>query len=85
MTIDYKVSLFLHLHNDLSYNSLGSTCACHYLLVGTNVPQSASLLKLNFQFFGGPAILQIIHTCCTTGCYNVVVGLLFIHGTLAQV
>ena len=35
MSIDYKVSLFLHLHNDFIYNSLGSTCTCHYLLVGT--------------------------------------------------
>ena len=35
MNIDYKVSSFLHLHNDFIYNSLGSTCTCHYLLVGT--------------------------------------------------
>jgi len=37
MNIDYKVSSFLHLHNDFLYNSLGSTCTCHYLLVGTIV------------------------------------------------
>ena len=37
MNIDYKVSLFLHLHNDFLYNSLGFTCTCHYLILGTNV------------------------------------------------
>ena len=35
MNIDYKVSSFLHLHNDFIYNSLGSTCTYHHLLVGT--------------------------------------------------
>ena len=50
MTIYYKVSSFLHLHSDFWYNSLGSTCTCHYLLVGINVSQSASPSKLNFQF-----------------------------------
>ena len=35
--IDYKVSSFLNLHNDFLYNSLGSTCTYHYLLLGTNV------------------------------------------------
>ena len=34
MNIDYKVSSFLHLHNDFIYNSLGSTCTYHHLLVG---------------------------------------------------
>ena len=47
--IDYKVSSLLPLHNDLWYNSLGSTCTCHYLIVGTNV-------KLNFQFVGRPIV-----------------------------
>ena len=46
MNIDYKVSSFLHLHNDFIYNSLGSTCTCHYLLVGANISQSASPSKL---------------------------------------
>ena len=47
-TIDYKVSPFLHLHSDFWYDSLGSTCTCYYLLVGTNVFQSVSPSKLNF-------------------------------------
>jgi hypothetical protein len=42
MTIVYKVSSFLHLHSDFWYNSLGSTCTCRYLNVGTNVSQRAS-------------------------------------------
>ena len=33
-TIAYKVSLLLLFHSDFWYNSLGSTCTCHYLLVG---------------------------------------------------
>jgi len=37
MTIDYKVSSFLHLFSDFWYNSLGSTCTCHYLHVAINV------------------------------------------------
>ena len=49
MIIDYKVSSLLPLHNDLWYNSLGSTCTCHYLIVGTNV-------KLNFRFVGRPIV-----------------------------
>jgi hypothetical protein len=57
-TIDYQVSSFLQLHSNFWYNSLGSTCTCHYLLVGTNVSQSASPSKLNFQFIGGPIILH---------------------------
>ena len=48
-TIDYMVSSLLPLHSDLWYNSLGSTCTCHYLIVGTNV-------KLNFQFVGRPIV-----------------------------
>jgi hypothetical protein len=48
MTIDYKVRSFLHLYSNFGYNSLGSTCTCHYLNVGTNVSQSASPSKLNF-------------------------------------
>ena len=58
MTIDYKVSLFLHLHSDFWYNSLGSTCICHYFLVATNVSQRASPSKLNFQFIGDPTMLH---------------------------
>jgi hypothetical protein len=56
-TIDYKASSFLQLYSDFWYNSLGSTCICHYLLVGTNVSQSISPSKLNFQFISGPTIL----------------------------
>ena len=48
-TIDYMVNSLLPLHCDLWYNSLGSTCTCHYLIVGTNV-------KLNFQFVGRPIV-----------------------------
>ena len=58
MTNDYKVSSFLHLHSNFWYNSFGFTCTCHYLLIGTNVSQSASPSKLNFQFIGGPTILH---------------------------
>jgi hypothetical protein len=57
-TIDYKVSLFLLLHSGFWYNSLGSICTCHYLLVGTNVSQSASPSKLNCQFVGRPTLLH---------------------------
>jgi hypothetical protein len=56
-TNDYKVSSFLQLHSDFLYNSLGSTCTSHYLLVGTNIFQSASPSKLNFQFIDGSTIL----------------------------
>ena len=34
---DYKVRSFLYLHSGFGYNSLGSTCTCHYLIVGSNV------------------------------------------------
>ena len=50
MTIDYKVSSFLHVHSNFWYTSLGSTCTCHYLIVGTNASQSASPSKLNIWF-----------------------------------
>ena len=43
MNIDYKVSLFLHLHNDLLYYSLSFTCTSLYLIEGTIVFQSASV------------------------------------------
>ena len=43
MIVKYKVSSFLYLHNDFGYNSLGSTCTCQSLIVGTYV-------KLNFRF-----------------------------------
>jgi hypothetical protein len=46
------------LHSDFWYNSLDSTCTSHYLLEGTNVFQSVSPSKLNFQFIGGPTILH---------------------------
>jgi hypothetical protein len=56
-TIDYKVCSFLYLHSDFGYNSLGSTCTCRYLNVGTNMSQSASPSKLNFWFVGSPTML----------------------------
>jgi hypothetical protein len=56
--IDNKVSLFLHLHSDIWYNSLGSICTCCYLNVGTNMSQSASPSKLNFRFIGSPTVLH---------------------------
>ena len=48
-TIAYKVRLLLFFHSDFWHNSLGSTCTCHYLIVGTNV-------KLNFRFVGKPKV-----------------------------
>jgi hypothetical protein len=54
----YKVSSFLHLHNDFWYNSLGSIDPCHYLIVGANVFQSASSSKLNIQVVGSPTMLH---------------------------
>ena len=45
MIVKYKVSSFLYLYNDFWYNSLGSTCTCQSLIVGTNI-------KLNFWFVG---------------------------------
>jgi hypothetical protein len=57
-TIDYKVCLFLHLYSNFGYNSLSSTCTCHYLNIGTNVSQSASPSKLNFRFVGSPIVLH---------------------------
>jgi hypothetical protein len=58
VTIDYNVHLFLHLYINFGYNSLGSTCTCRYLNVGTNVSQSASPSKLNFRFVGSPIVLH---------------------------
>jgi hypothetical protein len=57
-TMDYKVFSLLYLYNDFGYNSLGSTCTCCYLNVGTNMSQSASPLKLNFWFIGSPTVLH---------------------------
>jgi hypothetical protein len=57
-TIDYNVCLFLYLHSNFGYNSLGSTCTCCYLNVGTNMSQSASPSKLNFWFVGSLAVLH---------------------------
>jgi hypothetical protein len=56
--IDYNVISFLHLYSDFWYNSLGSTCTCHYLNVGINVPQSASPSKVNFQVIVSLTILH---------------------------
>ena len=66
MTIDYKVSSLLPLHSDLWYNSLGSTCTCHYLIVGTNV-------KLNFRFVGRSivnhceGVIHVLEACSYLG------------------
>ena len=49
MIVKHKVSSFQYLHNNFWYNSLGSTCTCHYLTVGIN-------LKLNFRFVGRPIV-----------------------------
>jgi hypothetical protein len=57
-TIDYKVCSFLYLYSNFGYNSLGSTCTCCYLNVGTNVSQSASPSKLNFRFVGSSIVLH---------------------------
>ena len=52
------MSSFTHLLSDFWYNSLGSTCTCPYLFVGTNVFQSASSSKSNIRFVGSPIVLQ---------------------------
>ena len=65
--IDYKVSLFLHLHNDFLYNSLGSTCICLYLIEGTILFQSASLSKSNIRFVGNPTMLFTLGTLAQVG------------------
>jgi hypothetical protein len=57
ITIDYKVSSFIYLYSDFWYNSLGSTCICHYLIVDSNMSQSASPSKLNYQFIGSLIVL----------------------------
>ena len=59
MTVDYKVSSFLLLHSDFWYNSLGSTYTCHYLLVDTNVSQSASPSKLKVSVRRQPDIASL--------------------------
>jgi hypothetical protein len=57
-TIDYKAHSFQYFHSNFGYNSLGSTCTCRYLNVGTNVSQSASPSKLNFRFIGSLILLH---------------------------
>jgi hypothetical protein len=57
-TIDYKLHLFLYLHSNFGYNSLGFTCRCRYLNVGTNVSQSVSPSKLNFWFVASRIVLH---------------------------
>jgi hypothetical protein len=57
-TIVYMVSLFLYLHSDFRYSSLGFTCTCRYLNVGINMSQHASSSKLNFRFVGSSAVLH---------------------------
>jgi hypothetical protein len=56
MNNDYKVCSFLHLYSGFGYNSLGSTCTCHYLIVGSNVFHNESSSKLNFRFVGSPTV-----------------------------
>ena len=51
MIVKYKVSSFLYLHNDFWYNSLGSTCTCQSLIVGTNI-------NLSFRCVGRPIVNQ---------------------------
>jgi hypothetical protein len=53
---DYKVCSFLHLYSGFGYNSLGSTCTCHYLIVGSNVFHNKSSSKLNFRFVSSPIV-----------------------------
>ena len=48
ITIDYKVSSFIYLYNEFWYDSLGSTCTCHYLIVDLSMSQTAGPSKLNF-------------------------------------
>jgi hypothetical protein len=48
MTIDYKVRSFQYLNSDFRYNSLSSTCTCHYLIVGTNVSQVQAYQRWTF-------------------------------------
>jgi hypothetical protein len=120
-TIVYKVNSFLHWHSDFWYSSLGSTCTCLYLNVGTNASQCASSSKSNFRFVGSPTVLhwerhnssirsakaclisfQIdlvssqyhvgktskpsrYSVAVSVGGYTVIMGLLFILGTLVQV
>jgi len=57
ITIDYKVSSFIYLYSDFWYNSLGSTCTYHYLIVDSNMSQNASPSKLNFRFVGSSIVL----------------------------
>jgi hypothetical protein len=57
-TIDNKVHSFLYLNSNFGYNSLGFTCTCRYLNIGTNVSQSTSPSKLNFRFIGSPIVLH---------------------------
>ena len=52
MTVDYKVSSFLLLHSDFWYT-------CHYLLVDTNVSQSASPSKLKVSVRRQPDIASL--------------------------
>jgi len=57
ITIDYMVSSFIYLYNDFWYNSLDLICTCHYLIVDSNMSQSASPSKLNFWYVGSPIVL----------------------------
>jgi len=57
ISIEYMMSSFIYLYNNFWYNSLGSTCTCHYLIVDSNMTQTASLSKLNFQYVVSPIVL----------------------------
>lgn len=61
-SIDYKVSLFLHLHNVFLYNSLGFKCICHYFLVGTNVSLKCRHRLVVHKWDGDPS-WSVPQTC----------------------
>jgi hypothetical protein len=57
ITTHYKMSSFIYLYNDFWYSSLGSTCTCHYLIIDSNMSQTASPSKLNFRYIDSPIML----------------------------
>jgi hypothetical protein len=65
MNNDYKVRSFQHLYSGYGYNSLGSTCTCHYLIVGSNVFHNGSSSKLNFRFAAEITLLGEVNRIVT--------------------
>ena len=57
MTTNYKMSSFIYLDNDFWCNSLDSICTCNYLIVDSNMSQTASPSKLNFRYVDSPIVL----------------------------